>query len=219
MIISVLNQKGGVGKTTLSIHIASTLALSGKKVLLIDADSQGSALDWASMRQEDPIFNVVGIAKNTIHKEMPTLSEPYDYVVIDGPPRVSSVAKSAIAASDFVLIPVQPSPYDIWAAKDIVDLLKEVRETLSTYKKIQAAFVINRKIQRTVIGRDVEEALQSYPEIPVLKTTIGQRVNYTETASRGSSSVEEDPGSQAGKEIQALVKEVIYFDEKSKKAA
>lgn len=211
MIISVLNQKGGVGKTTLSIHIASTLALADKKVLLVDADSQGSALDWAAVREEPPLFNVVGISKNTIHREMPTLSEAYDFVVIDGPPRISDVAKSAIAASDFILIPVQPSPYDIWAASDVVGLIKEVKSTLSGVKKIQPCFVINRKINRTVLGREVEDALKGYEDIPVLKTTIGQRVTYTESASRGTSAVEEDPDSVAGQEIQRMVKEIIYF--------
>lgn len=211
MIISLLNQKGGVGKTTLSIHIASTLALAGKKVLLVDGDVQGSALDWAASRDENPIFNVVGIAKNTIHKEMPTLSSGYDHVVIDGPPRVSDVAKSAIAASDMVFIPVQPSPYDVWAAKEVVDLISEVKETLSGYKKIGAAFIINRKIYNTALGRDVEDALQQY-DLPVLKTHISQRVAYAETASQGTSVIEQDPESVAGKEIKSLVKEVITMN-------
>lgn len=116
MIISILNQKGGVGKTTLSIHISSTLALAGKKVLLIDADVQRSALDWASSRNSDPIFSVVGISTNTIHKEIQLLKQNYDFIIIDGPPRVYDVVRSAIAASDVIIIPVQPSPYDVWSA-------------------------------------------------------------------------------------------------------
>lgn len=211
MIISLLNQKGGVGKTTLSTHIASTLALSGKRVLLIDGDVQGSALDWAASRKADPIFNVVGISKNTIHKEVPTLAEGYDYVIIDGPPRVYDVAKSAIAASDLILIPVQPSPYDVWAAKEVVDLINEVRDTINNYrgyKKIESAFLINRVIQNSVIGRDVEEALSQY-KFPVLKNYIHQRVSYAETASLGTSVVEQDPESTAGKEITSMVKEIL----------
>ncbi len=211
MIISLLNQKGGVGKTTLSTHIASTLALSGKRVLLIDGDIQGSALDWAASRKADPIFNVVGISKNTIHKEIPTLSEGYDYVIIDGPPRIYDVAKSAIAASDLILIPVQPSPYDVWAAKEVVDLINEVRDTINNYrgyKKIESAFLINRVIPNSVIGRDVEEALSQY-EFPVLKNYIHQRVAYAETAASGTSVIEQDPESSAGKEITNVVKEIL----------
>jgi chromosome partitioning protein len=209
MIISVLNQKGGVGKTTLSVHIASTLALAGNKILLIDADVQRSALDWAASRESDPIFGVVGISKNTIHKEVPLLKGNYDYIIIDGPPRVYDVARSAIAASDLVLIPVQPSPYDVWSAKEVVDLIREVKEPLQSYKKIKAAFIINRKISNTVIGRDVVEALEQYNDIPVLKSYVTQRVSYAETAARGTSAVEEDPESNAGKEIRKLTEEVI----------
>ena len=208
MIISVLNQKGGVGKTTLSIHIASTLALAGYSTLLIDADTQRSALDWAATREKDPIFGVVGISTNTVHKEVKLLETRYDFIVIDGPPRVYDVAKSVIAASDYVVIPVQPSPYDIWSADEIVRLIDEVKQTLSAYKKIDAGFVINRKITNTVIGRDVTEALSSYP-FPVLESAIHQRVAYTETAARGTSAIEEDPDSIAGKEIKALVEEVL----------
>lgn len=209
MIISILNQKGGVGKTTLSVHIASTLALAGNKVLLIDADVQRSALDWAASRDANPIFSVVGISKNTIHKEVQLLKQNYDYIVIDGPPRVYDVARSAIAASDIILIPVQPSPYDVWSAKEVVDLINEVKEPLQIYKKIKAAFIINRKISNTVIGRDVVEALEQYKDIPVLKSYITQRVAYAETAARGTSAIEEDPDSNAGKEIKKMTEEII----------
>jgi chromosome partitioning protein len=214
MIISVLNQKGGAGKTTLSIHIASTLALAGYSVLLIDSDTQRSALDWAATRDKESIFGVVGISTNNVHKEVKLLAPKYDFIVIDGPPRVYDVAKSVIAASDFVLIPVQPSPYDIWAAEEIVKLIGEVKTTLSAYKKILAGFVINRKIGNTVIGRDVSDALSSYP-YPVLKSAVHQRISYAESAARGTSAIEEDPESIAGKEIKALVEEIIAETKKT----
>jgi chromosome partitioning protein len=208
MIISVLNQKGGVGKTTLSIHIASTIALAGYSVLLIDADVQRSALDWAATRDKEPLFNVVGIPSSNIHKEVKMLEPKYDYIIIDGPPRVYDVAKAVIAASDYVVIPVQPSPYDVWSAEEIVNLINEVKTTLAPYKKIDAGFVINRKIANSVIGRDVTEALGKYP-FPVLEASIHQRVAFTETAAQGSSAIEEDPDSIAGKEIKALVEEIL----------
>ena len=208
MIISILNQKGGVGKTTLSINIASTLALAGYSVLLIDADKQRSALDWAAVREKSPIFNVVGISTSKIHKEIKLLEDKYDYIVIDGPPRVYDVARSVIAGSDIVLIPVQPSPYDIWSAEEVVSLVKEVQETLSSFKKVNAYFVINRRIGNTTIGRDVREALSNYP-FDVLEQTIHQRIVYSETAASGTSPIEEDPDSIAGKEIKKLVEEVI----------
>jgi chromosome partitioning protein len=203
-VISVLNQKGGAGKTTLSVHIATALARKGEKVLLIDADPQGSSLDWSASRQGEPLFPVAGLPKASIHKELPGLAHGYTTVLIDGPPRVYDVTRSAIMASDLVLVPVQPSPYDVWAAKEIVDLLHEA----SVYNgKLKTAFVINRKIVNTAIGRDVAEALREYP-VPVLKATICQRVAFAETASQGLTVYEMSPGSIACQEIDALVIEV-----------
>ena len=125
MIVSILNQKGGVGKTTLAVHVATAFAQQGNRVLLVDADPQGSALDWSASRSGTPLFPVIGLPKASLHREIPILAVDYQMVVIDGPPRVYEVARSAILASDVVLIPVQPSPYDVWAAKEIVDLLAE----------------------------------------------------------------------------------------------
>ena len=178
MIIAVLNQKGGVGKTTLSVHIAMAMAMDGQRTLLVDADPQGSALDWSASRQDVAVFSVVGLPKASLHKELPSIARDYGTVVIDGPPRVNELARSAIMASDVVLIPVQPSPYDVWAAKDIVDLLREA----ATFKpNLKHAFVINRKIVNTAIGRDVKDALAGY-SIPVLKAAVCQRVNFAESA-------------------------------------
>jgi chromosome partitioning protein len=204
-VISVLNQKGGVGKTTLAIHVATGLALKKRRVLLIDADPQGSALDWAAAREGEPLFPVVGLPKASLHKELPAVAKGYDLVLIDGPPRVYDVARSAIMASDLILVPVQPSPYDVWAAHEIVDLLKEA----SVYKQdLKIVFVINRKIANTAIGRDVTEALSGYP-IPVLKAKISQRVAFAESATQGKSVFEFAPNSQASREMKDLINEIM----------
>lgn len=210
MVIAVLNQKGGVGKTTLSIHVAAGLALRGKRILLIDADPQGSALEWAENRQDKVLFPVVGIPKATLHREVPHLASDYDAVVIDGPPRVNEVARSAIMASDLVLIPVQPSPYDVWAVKDIVDLLKEA----SVFKEnIKSVFAVNRKIVNTAIGRDVAEALADH-DMPVLDSVISQRVVFAESAATGRTVLEIDLDSPASREITALIDEILEVTKK-----
>ena len=173
--------------------------------MLIDADPQGSALDWAAARQGKPMFPVAGLPKAGLHKELPTLASDYTAVFIDGPPRVYDVARSAIMASDLVLIPVQPSPYDVWAAKEIVDLMNEA----SVFKpSLKSAFAINRKIVNTALGRDVVDALGGYP-IPVLKAAICQRVVLAESAAQGQTVFETAPDHPAGKEVVSLVKEIM----------
>lgn len=204
MIVGFLNQKGGVGKTTLAVNVAAALARGGARVLLIDADPQGSALDWSAARQGEPMFSVVGLPRATIHREIEQLGKEYDHVVIDGPPRVTDVARSAIMASDIVLIPVQPSPYDIWSAEEIVHLIEEAK----VYKeKLKASFVINRKISNTAIGRDVREALSAYA-VPTYASTVTQRVVFAEAAAQGLAVHEVDADSPATQEIAAVAKEL-----------
>jgi chromosome partitioning protein len=205
MIISLLNQKGGVGKTTLAIHLAVALAKKRKRVLLVDADPQGSAMDWSANRESKTSLPVIGLPKATLHKELPKMEADYDFIIIDGSPRVYDVARSALMASDIVLIPVQPSPYDVWAAKEIVDLLEDIKPFKENLKN---AFVINRKIVNTAIGRDVNEALAEY-SLPVLKSQISQRVGFAESAASGKTVLETEPKSLASKEINALVKEIL----------
>ena len=205
MIVGVLNQKGGVGKTTLSIGIAAELARQGTRVLLIDADPQGSSLDWAAAREGDALFSIVGLPRATIHKEIENLRQNYDHVVIDGPPRVTDLARSAIMASDIVVIPVQPSPYDIWAADDVVKLIAEAM----VYKEnLKSCFVINRKIVNTAIGRDVADVLGSY-DLAVLNSTIAQRVIFAESAAQGKAIFEVDKDSSAVGEVEAVVNELM----------
>ena len=207
MIFGVLNQKGGVGKTTLSVNLAACLARTGARVLLIDADPQGSALDWAAARQGEPLFSVVGFPRPTIHKEIAQLGQGYDHIIIDGPPRVTDLARSAIMASDIVVIPVQPSPYDIWAAEEVVKLITEAR----VYKEnIKSVFVVNRKITNTAIGRDVREALAAYP-VHVLDASIAQRVVFAEAAAQGQAIFEIDPTGPAVAEMEAVAAELMEY--------
>jgi chromosome partitioning protein len=203
VIIAVINQKGGVGKTTMALHLAVAMCGGGKRVLLADADPQGSALDWVGVRKGEAPFAAIGMPKPILHLELPKMAKDFDTIIIDGPPRVYDVARSAVMASDIVLIPVLPSQFDVWAAEETVKLLEEC----AVYKPhLKAAFVINRKIANTAIGRDVTKALKHYP-IPVLSAGISQRVAFAESA-KGKTVFELDSDSPASKEMHTLAKAV-----------
>jgi chromosome partitioning protein len=205
MILAVLNQKGGVGKTTLTLHVAAGLALQGARVLVVDADPQGAARDWAAARTVPPLFPVVGLDRPTLHRDVPTLAADYDHVVIDGPPRTTEVTRSALLAAHVVLIPVQPSPYDVWACAQLVTLVKEA----SVFKeRLKSLFMISRKIVNTAIGRDVGEALAAYA-LPVLHTAIAQRVAFAESAATGQTVLETDPHGPAAREVTRLIRELL----------
>lgn len=156
------------------------------------------------MREEHPI-SVVGMDRPTIERDVKSLA-PVDFVIIDGAPQASDLAVSAIKASDFILIPVQPSPYDIWATADLVDLVKQRIEI--TDGKLQAAFIVSRAITGSNIGKEISVILEDY-ELPVLTTKIHQRVDYPGTAAGGSTVIEDYPRSEGAREMMELSAEIV----------
>jgi len=205
-VIAVLNQKGGSGKTTISTHIARALQMGGNDVLLIDSDPQGSSRDWAAVREDQPL-SVVGIDRPTIERDIKSVSHK-DYIVIDGAPQAHDLAVSAIKAADIIIIPVQPSPYDIWATDALVNLVKQRIEL--TDGKLKAFFVISRAIKNTKIGAEIEDALNGY-DLPVLKTRITQRVSFASSAAQGFTVLDENKDKEAAQEINELIIEIKYL--------
>ena len=179
-IISILNQKGGSGKTTLTTNLAFALVKAKHKVLIVDSDPQGSARDWNNETGGD-IVSVVGLDRPSLAKDIKAVSNGYDFVLIDGAPQLSDQMAAAIRVSDVVLIPVQPSPYDIWATSSLVEAIKQRQELGASLK---AFFVVSRAIKNTKLAEEVKGALQAY-ELPLLNCGTTQRVAYSNTAATG----------------------------------
>jgi chromosome partitioning protein len=206
-VIAVLNQKGGSGKTTVATHMARALQLQGSSVLLVDSDPQGSARDWAAAREGQPVA-VVGMERpNILTRDVKRIADR-DYVIIDGAPQVRDLAVAAVKASDFILIPVQPSPYDIWATSALVDLVKDRIEI--TDGALKAAFLVSRAVSGTRIGKEIRSVLDGYG-LPVLKSFITQRVVFAETARRGGTAMDVLKDKEAVREIRNIVAEVLQI--------
>tara|TARA_Y100001968_G_scaffold316455_1_gene344289 strand:+ start:584 stop:1207 length:624 start_codon:yes stop_codon:yes gene_type:complete len=203
MIVSFLNQKGGVGKTTLSINVAACFAKAGRRVLLIDADKQGSASTWAGLREETP-FQVVSLARANMARDALKMAADYDVAVIDGPPHAEEIARSCIAASDFVALPIEPSGLSTWASDLTV---KQVREAQDFKPGLKCGFVVSRKIGNTVIGREIR-VMAAEAGIAILSAEIEQRVAFAESITMGQTIFEWTGEGAAAREIEALVSEI-----------
>jgi len=206
VVISVLNQKGGSGKTTLATNVAIGLFREGGKVLLVDTDPQGSARDWRAAWDNNPV-PVIGLDRPTLAKDLLTVGKGYDVVIVDGAPQLREMAAAAIKASHAVLIPVQPSPYDIWATADLVELIRTRQEV--TDGKLQASFVVSRAIQNSRLSKDVFEALSHY-SMGVFQSLTSQRVAYATSASEGRTVFDTDD-TKAQHEIHSIIKELMQW--------
>jgi chromosome partitioning protein len=207
VIIAVLNQKGGAGKTTLSTNLARALQLDGDKVLLIDSDPQGSARDWNAAGNGE-LLPVVGLDRPTLAKDIQAIQANQDWLIIDGAPQIAELAVAAIKCADMILIPVQPSPYDVWACEDLVDIIKTRQEV--TNGKPKAAFIISRVIKNTQLSKEIGEALEGYG-LPVFKNFTSQRVIYPKSAATGLTVLDVEPSGDAAAEIRAIAQELKEF--------
>ncbi|MCU7878965.1 MAG: AAA family ATPase [Candidatus Thiodiazotropha sp. (ex Lucinoma borealis)] len=206
MIISFINQKGGVGKTTIAINVASLLAQQGYKTLLIDADKQGSSSTWASLREETP-FQVVSLARENMAKDALSLATEYDYTLIDAPPHAEAISRSCIIASDLVIMPIEPSGLSTWASDVTVKQVEQARDYKETLK---CGFVVSRKIGNTVIGRQVREMVEN-TGMRVFDADIENRVAFAESMTMGQNIFEWNADKKATAEIITLTKELVNY--------
>jgi len=204
MIISLVNQKGGVGKTTMAINLACGLAGQGLRVLLVDADPQGSVLQWASIEPEPPV-EVSHDPETGLGRRVRALERSRDAVVIDAPPALGEITCSALGASSLAILPVGPSPLDIWSTRETTALVEQARKRR---RRLDARFLICRKIVNTRIGREAREAMETYG-LGLFETEICQRVAYVEALVAGRSVFDEAPCSEAAREMGGLCREIL----------
>lgn len=205
MIISILNQKGGTGKTTLAVNIAREYTRWELRTLLVDSDSQGSALRWHE-ESGGELIDLTCLPVNTLDKDVIKFKDRYERIIIDGVPRVSPLTVCAIKAADVVLIPVQPSPYDIWATQDLVRLVQERIEM--TDGKLKAAFIVSRNIKGTKLGKEINEELLKL-NFPVFQNGTSQRIEYAKSIQEGRTVCELE--TDAHQEITNIVNELQDF--------
>lgn len=183
-VIAIVNQKGGTGKTTLSTNLAWAFAETAP-VLLMDADPQGSAQDWFDSQKQHPMNLTVKAAEpGRLIQDVRSLAPDYRWIIIDGPPGITKTSADAVRAAEVVLIPAKASPFDVWAASDIVEAVKARQKTTKGVPK--AAFIITMTRPRTRLSRQIDAALGEY-DLPALQARTTERVSYPQAAIEGSS--------------------------------
>ena len=220
MLIAFAGQKGGVGKSTLSMAVACEFLVRGRRTLLVDGDyEQGTVRVFANIAAEKgheaPV--VVAMGKNMYRPDqLPALAQAYDVTVIDCPPRYAEVQRAALMVADVVVLPVGPNPADLWALANTAEL---VEQALAVRPELRAGVLINRKDTRTVLGRKVRTtAIAS--ELHVFAVEVSNRVALAEAPAAGLGVTVYAPNDQASTQIRALVDELaalgnMYTQERS----
>jgi chromosome partitioning protein len=204
MIISLVNQKGGTGKTTIALNLAYAISQKGYKTLLIDADPQGSSLQWQTIADNNA-FTVVRHPKANFHRNIGKVTERFRMVLIDAPPGTGRISKSILLCSNLAIVPVGPSPLDIWSSKEIIALIRECRKV---NRKLRGKLLISKKIVGTTVGREVRGELKTY-RMGIFQTEVCERIAYVKAMIEGLSVVEYEPNSEAANEIRSLTEELV----------
>lgn len=200
-VITIAQQKGGSGKTTLAVNLAVGFAQAGKSVALMDTDPQGSAGRWFMTRLEDretPGLEFSTASAWGVTYEVRKLAEAHDIVIIDTPPKADSDLRPALRAADLVLVPVATSHLDLWAV--------EVVLYLADREDKPAMIIMTRNRAGTRLAKDVaEKAVEMSADVAA--ATLANRVVYAETLGAGRAALEARKG-PAQDEVRALMKEI-----------
>ena len=204
-VITIAQQKGGTGKTTLAVHLAlAFIKYHNLKIAIIDTDPQGSLGQWFMIREEKKLSNDNLTFKTAslwgAQYESKALKKDHDIVIIDTPPKIESDARPSIEASDLVLIPMSPSHVDFWATEAIINIAKKAN------KKIMIQ--INRANQRSKLIIKTNDYIKSL-NVPSVETIIGNRQIYASSMGEGKTAIEKQRKGSAVDEIKKLSEQIL----------
>ena len=208
-IWTVAHSKGGVGKTTVAVNLAVAATLDGKRVLLVDSDPQNSSVLWRSLRETDDIA-ALSILTPTLHKDLPAIAASYDLVICDSGGRDSKVARSALVAADMVVIPCLASQVDVFAAGDVVEVVRYARDFKPN---LPARWVLNQIVAGTKLSQEVRGALADFADdVALSESMLCARTAYRTAYGLGLGILElkgKDKDAKAAAEVAALYDELI----------
>jgi chromosome partitioning protein len=210
MIVTLLGQKGGIGKSTTAICVAMAALQRGADVLLVDADPQGTIRTWNDVANERGVAVPTVIAMGaSMHRagQLDVLARRYDLTLIDCPPRHGDIQRSALMVADAALLPCGPSAADVWALTTSIEMVAEA-QTLR--EKLQAAIVITRKQGRTTLGKSARAVLEQ-SAVTVLGSELSHRIAYQEALAVGSGVTQYCPRDPSAREVHALLDELERF--------
>ncbi len=204
MIISLVNQKGGVGKSTTAINLAASLTRKNCKLVFIDTDPQGSAVRWHTI-ESNKAFEIKHHPRPISHQDLNELAWDCDHVVIDAPPANGDITQSILAITDLAIVPLSPSPVDMWSCDKTLEMINEQEKQNSGLK---SKLLVTRKIPGTKLGREARDAMGAF-DTDIFETELCQRVAYIEAMNAGVSVMQYAPNSKAALEVESLSQEII----------
>lgn len=203
-IITLAQRKGGAGKTTLAAHLAAGWAAAGRRVAVLDVDPQRSLSQWVEIRRRahadgDIGFTAIAVSGWKLGLELDRLRRDHDVILIDSPPHAEMDSRAAIRAADLVVIPVQPSPMDLWATQATLEIARAENR--------RALLVLNRVAPRARLTQEIAASL-GRGDIRLAATTLGNRTAYAASLAAGEGIEEYEPSGAAAGEMLHLRDEI-----------